>query len=71
MSDGLRLAVCVLALLACGCSNRQVYDSAGGWRLNECQKILNDDERVRCIEAANVPYDKYEREREAAKKQPR
>jgi hypothetical protein len=64
----MRLAVCVLALLACGCSNRQVYDSAWGWRRNECQKIVNDDERARCLEAANTSYDKYKREQDEATK---
>jgi len=66
MSDGWRLAVCVLALLACGCSSRQVYDSAWGWRRNECQKIVNDDERARCLEAANASYDKYRKEQDEA-----
>jgi predicted metal-binding protein len=71
MSDRFRLAICVLALLTCGCSNRQVYGTGQGWQLNQCQKILDDFERARCMEGANVPYDKYEKEREEAKKQPR
>ena len=70
MSAVWRLAVCVLVLLECGCTSRQVYESAWGWRRNECDKIANADERARCLEAANASYDTYSKEQdEAARRQ--
>jgi hypothetical protein len=54
-----------LFLLA-GCSNREVYDSMQGAKQNECNKIVDNNERQRCFEDANKSYDRYQREREAA-----
>lgn len=53
-------------LVASGCSGRQIYQSAAGWRLNECQKILDDGARARCVEQANKDYDTYRKEGNAA-----
>jgi hypothetical protein len=56
------IAALLLALAAC--SDRQLYQSAAGWRQNECQKILENAERARCLEAANKDYDSYRKERD-------
>jgi hypothetical protein len=53
-------------LVVAGCSGRQVYQSAAGWRQNECQKILEDAERARCMEQANKDYDTYSKEKGAS-----
>jgi hypothetical protein len=53
-------------LVLAGCSGRQVYQSAAGWRQNECQKILEDAERARCMEQANIDYDTYTKEKGAS-----
>jgi len=52
----------LLALAAC--SGRQIYQSAAGWRQNECQRILENAERARCLESANKDYDSYRKERD-------
>lgn len=51
----------MVALAAC--SGRQIYQSATGWRQNECQKVLESGERARCLETANKDYDGYRREK--------
>lgn len=51
----------LLTLLVAGCTGRQIYDSAAGWRQNECQKILESAERARCMENANKDYDSYKK----------
>ena len=56
-------------LVLAGCSGRQIYQSATGWRQNECQKILENAERARCMEQANKDYDTYTKERNAAPEQ--
>lgn len=58
-------AVCGLvlaALLTSGCTGRQVYDSAAGWRQSECDKLLDDAARAKCMETANKDYDRYRKE---------
>jgi hypothetical protein len=61
--------ILVSLLVLAGCSGRQIYQSAAGWRLNECQKILEDAERARCMEQANKDYDTYSKERNASPEQ--
>ena len=55
------LLIFMLTLLLAGCTGRQIYDSATGWRQNECQKILESAERARCMESANKDYDSYKK----------
>lgn len=60
------------AIRACGlllivlsggaCTERQLYDSAAGWRQTECNKILDDTARTKCMETANQDYDRYRRQ---------
>ena len=59
-----RSLLCLLvACLVAGCSGRQLYDAGTGWRQAECQKILDNAERERCLRTANTDYDAYEREK--------
>ncbi|MEK7884703.1 hypothetical protein [Methyloversatilis sp. NSM2] len=59
---GIFALTCVLA----GCSSRQVYDGAAGWRQNECDRIVDATERSRCLDTANLEYERYRRERDKA-----
>ena len=52
-------AAALAALLACGCSSRQIYDASLGWRKNECYKIGDLEQRERCMKEADRPYDAY------------
>ncbi|WP_019916094.1 hypothetical protein [Methyloversatilis discipulorum] len=59
----------VIIALTCGlvgCSSRQLYDSAASWRQQECDRIVDATERSRCLETANLEYERYRREREKA-----
>lgn len=60
------VVVLVAMLFLGGCSGRQIYQSAVGWRQNECQKILEATERAQCIDQANKDYDTYSKERNAS-----
>ena len=62
--SSLPILVCALGLAAC--SGRQLYESAAGWRQNECQKILESADRARCMETATKEYDAYSRQKDAA-----
>jgi hypothetical protein len=48
-----------------GCSNREVYNSLQGAKQNECNKIVDDNQRQHCFEEANRNYDRYQREQNA------
>ena len=54
----------LVALLASACTSRQMYDSAAGWRHHECDKLLGDAARARCIETASKDYDTYRKEQD-------
>ncbi len=53
-----------------GCSLQQGYASAQTWQRNQCLKIVDVRERLRCMKEADQPYDSYQKEAEAIKAQP-
>jgi hypothetical protein len=55
------LLFCLLPLGAC--SEQQLYDSAQGWRENECMRILDTPRRERCLKEARTSHDEYEKQR--------
>jgi hypothetical protein len=59
-SSAALLLVAALPALA-SCTSRQLYDSAAGWRENECMKILDTPRRERCLKEADRPYDEYKK----------
>jgi hypothetical protein len=58
--NAVHAAACLaLTLLASGCSPEQVYNAAAGWRRNECYKIVDVEQRDRCLKEADRSYDAY------------
>jgi hypothetical protein len=57
-----------IAMCLSGCSNEQVYNSLSGAKESECQKIVDANERNRCLDAAKEPYGKYQQRREETQK---
>jgi len=60
----LRGVVCVALLALAGCTEQQVYQSAQGWRRTECQKLLDNAQRARCMAEADRDFQSYSRERQ-------
>ena len=58
---GARVAALLLAAwLGAGCTSKEIYDAAAGWRRNECNKIGDTERRERCIkEEADRSYEAY------------
>ena len=54
-----------LALTAC--STQQGYASAQAWRRNQCSKIVDAQERIRCLREADASYDSYREEADRLK----
>jgi hypothetical protein len=59
------LAAAVAATLA-GCTSREVYQGAQGWRRSTCDGIVDPERHAACLERADRDYDAYRREREPA-----
>ena len=59
----LRALLLALCALLAGCTSREVYDAAGGWRQQECQKLVDEQARARCLESANRDYDTYRKQK--------
>ena len=51
--------IAILMTAAGGCTSQQLYDSAAGWRENQCMKILDTPRRERCMKEANQSHDEY------------
>ncbi|ACB35930.1 conserved hypothetical protein [Leptothrix cholodnii SP-6] len=49
------------------CSSRMAYESGQAMQRNACDKIIDMQERQRCMARVNMPYDKYQREADEAR----
>jgi len=56
--------VCAAALA--GCSAQQVYNSTQGYERNQCERMLDQGARERCLANAGTGYDEYRRQTEDA-----
>ena len=50
-----------------GCSSQEVYGAGQAWQRQECSKIMDTQDRSRCMASASRSYDEFKREAEAAK----
>jgi len=63
------LACCSLAIVVTtGCTTQQAYITGQEWQRNQCNRIVDNVERSRCIEQINMPYEDYKRQADALKK---
>ena len=59
-----------LVLCLSGCSAQQLYANGQGWQKQECQKVLDREQRTRCEHSAATSFERYQAEAAAAKKPP-
>jgi hypothetical protein len=52
--------IAMAALSVAACSSQQLYNSAAGLRQQECNRMLNRDERERCLTSADRSHEEYE-----------
>ena len=63
-----RAAALLIALAALtGCSAQQGYATAQSFKRNQCSKLADAQERIRCLKEADQPYDSYQKQAEDAK----
>ena len=48
------------------CSSQQMYGSGQAWQKNQCSKIIDAQERSRCMASTSTSYDEYRRQQQAA-----
>ncbi|MFZ2648987.1 MAG: hypothetical protein WA210_02675 [Burkholderiaceae bacterium] len=62
----LALVLCLAGLVQ-ACSTQQAYGAGQAWQRQECNKIIDAQERGRCMASTNTSYDEYKRQAEAAR----
>ena len=60
----------VLAGGLSACSARQGYASAQSWQRNQCTKIIDAQERLKCLRDADTSYDQYRKDTDAIQQRP-
>jgi len=50
-----------------GCASEQVYGAGQAWQRQECIKLMDSQERSRCMASVSMSYDEYKRQSEAMK----
>jgi hypothetical protein len=57
-----------IALTACAllvaCSGRQMYESTQSLRRSQCDQVVDSAEHHRCMEAADMDYERYRKEKD-------
>ena len=58
-----------LFILPClsACSSQQLYGAGQAWQRNECNKIIDSQERNRCMASTNTSYEDYKRQADEAR----
>ena len=68
----MRFALLLTLLGACtlgaACSSQQTYATGQGWQQNECNKIIDMQDRERCMARTRESYDTYQRRVDDLKK---
>jgi len=62
-------AVVILITVVCACTWQQAYSSAQGWQRNQCNRLIEQAERERCLASVSMTYDEYRSRSEGANKE--
>jgi outer membrane murein-binding lipoprotein Lpp len=64
----LRVAAAFSILLLAGCASDARSDSARAWQVAECNRVIDKEDRDRCIRRAEEDYGRRAREAEPRRK---
>lgn len=59
--------VSLILLLLSGCTTQRAYYAGQEWQRNQCNKLVDPNERERCLSKTDMSYEDYKRETDAAK----
>jgi len=68
--DPFRVLLIVLTVAAHGCTSQQLYGSGQAWQKQECSKVMDAQQRARCMDSAARSYEEYRREATTARGAP-
>ena len=66
LNNTLMILSCMTPLLIVGCSSQQVFEGIKARNQNECYR-LPESQQQDCLEAADVSFEEYQRQRKEAK----
>ena len=59
----LRRSLLVLAVsLLAACSSQQAYNSLKEWQKSECNKRIDNADRLQCLKDADTSYEEYKKQ---------
>lgn len=64
------LATATLLALLTACSAQQGFNATQAWKRNQCAKIVDAQERIRCLREADTSYDSYKKQTDEVKAKP-
>jgi len=59
----LALSIAIVSGVFCGCSTQQAYYVVRAWQQGQCQRLVDDNERDRCLANARMSYSDYREQR--------
>lgn len=67
----LAIVAAITMVTATGCTTQQLYNTGQAWQRNECNKIMDQQERTRCLSSTSTSYETYKKQSEIEGKQGR
>jgi hypothetical protein len=61
-------AAAAIMSISSGCTWQQAYSAGQGWQRNECNRLVEQADRERCLSNSNMSYEDYRRQTDGAKK---
>lgn len=65
------IVAAIAMVTATGCTTQQLYNTGQAWQRNECSKIMDQQERVRCLSSTSASYEAYKKQSDIEGKQGR
>ncbi len=58
----------ILTITHSGCSTQQIYTTGQAWQRNQCHRLIDLQERERCLANANTTYETYKKQTDSKNK---
>jgi len=54
--------VATLLIAGTGCTTQQLYSTGQAWQRNECSRMMDQQERNRCLSSTSTSYEAYKQQ---------
>lgn len=58
----LAIVVTVTMVTTTGCTTQQLYTTGQSWQRNQCTRLMDQQERERCLANAGASYETYKKQ---------